>query len=216
MIALVTQMALHLDAPINIGRDEARELAQRELANEVYHDAEPSWWERASNWAWEHFNELLNKATGALGGTGWLLVLVVVVIAAVVVLAWRAGRVDRRHRALSTAVFDDLTRSASEHRSRAEAAAARGDWNVAILERFRALVRALEERGTLDPRPGRTADEVTRDAAAHFPTHADELMRAARTFDDVAYGDKEGSALGFRQVARADDQLRSSSPVVAR
>jgi hypothetical protein len=216
VIGLATLVVSHLDAPINIGRDDARELAQRELADEVYRDAEPSWWERASSWMWEHFNELLNKASGALGGTGWLLVLVLVIIAAAVALAWRAGRIDRRHRGRPTTIFDEAIRSASEHRSRAEAAAAHGEWNEAIIERFRALVRDLEERGTLDPRPGRTADEVTRDAATHFPSHSDELMLAARTFDDVAYGDKQGSLEGFRQVANADDRLRSSSPVVAK
>ncbi|HEX5017099.1 MAG TPA: hypothetical protein VFX15_05890, partial [Actinomycetes bacterium] len=68
------------DAPIDIGRDEARELAQRELAEKVYADAQPSWWERLTTWIWDQLNDLLTRAGDAANGLGWLLLLAVVVI----------------------------------------------------------------------------------------------------------------------------------------
>jgi hypothetical protein len=204
------------DAPIDIGRGDARELAQRELAQRVYVEAEPSWWERVSTWVWDHFNELLHKASGALGGAGWLLVLALVVVAIAVVIAWRAGSLERRHRRTSTAIFGDIEMSASEHRRLAELAAQQVDWNQAVVESFRAMVRDLEERGWLDPRPGRTADEAVREAGQLFPEHAGELADAARTFDEVVYGDREGTPDGYRLIHTVDDRLRAQSRAGAR
>ena len=84
-------------------------------------------------------------------------------------------------------------RSAAEHRADAERAAAAGDWEEAVRQRFRALVRALEERDVLDERPGRTADEAAAEAARSMPASAAELAWAARQFDDVAYGGRHAT-----------------------
>ena len=209
-------IAVLADAPIDIGRDEARELAHRELAQKVYVDAEPSWWERASTWAWDHFNELLAKAGGALGGAGWLLVLALVVVAIVVVVAWRAGSLERRHRSGSMTVFGDQLTSASEHRRQAELAAGSGDWNTAVVESFRGLVRDLEERGALDPRPGRTADEAAGEAGSLFPDRRAGLLEAARTFDEVAYSDRPGTSDGYHLIREVAAGLRTLSPAPGR
>ena len=56
------------------------------------------------------------------------------------------------------------------------------------LERFRAVVRSLEERAVIDPRPGRTAWEAAQTAGERVPEVADGLERGAHLFDDVAYG----------------------------
>ncbi|NEA03407.1 DUF4129 domain-containing protein, partial [Streptomyces sp. SID10116] len=69
-----------------------------------------------------------------------------------------------------------------------EAHAARAHWSQAVQERMRAVVRALEERALLDPRPGRTADEAAAEAGRTLPSHTDRLRAAARAFDDVTYG----------------------------
>jgi hypothetical protein len=142
-----------------------------------------------------------------------LLVLVLVVVGIVVVIAWRAGSLERRHRAGSTAVFGDLVMSASEHRHRAELAAERHDWNDAVAESFRALVRELEERGTLDPRPGRTADEVAHEAGRLFPEQARPLLTAARTFDEAVYSDRDATSKGYRLVHDVAVSLSARSPV---
>ena len=205
-----------LDAPIDIGRDEAQDLAQRELAQRVYADAEPSWWERLSSWVWDQINEILGKAGGAVDGVGWLLVLVLVVTAVIVVIALRTGTIERRHRRTSTAVFGEQIVSSAEHRAQAEEAAQRGQWSEAVIEAFRGLVRGLEERTTLDTRAGRTADEAAREAGRRVPNQQRALLAAARTFDEVAYSDREGTAEGYRQIRGVDDALRENKPVAAR
>ncbi|HEX5018268.1 MAG TPA: DUF4129 domain-containing protein, partial [Actinomycetes bacterium] len=146
----------------------------------------------------------------------WLLLLAVVVIVVVVVIAMRTGTIGRRHARQSTAVFGDQVVSAAEHRRQAEEAAEQGRWSDAVLEAFRALVRHLEERSVLDERPGRTADEAARDAASSFPASQSALSTAARTFDEVAYGDRDGTSEGYWQIREVDDAVRTAKLVAAR
>ena len=70
----------------------------------------------------------------------------------------------------------------------------RNDWRVAVVERYRAVVAELEERGVIDPRPGRTADEAAADAGAVLPAVAADLGAGARLFDAVHYGNRPASA----------------------
>ena len=65
-------------------------------------------------------------------------------------------RLRQRSRVTGAVLADDDGRSAAELRALAEAAAARGDWDEALVERFRALVRALDERTILTVSPGTT------------------------------------------------------------
>ena len=207
-------MIIWLEIPVDIGRDEARQLAQTELLDPVYANAEPPWWQRASTWAWEQFTEVLDRVGGAAGSVLWLVVLGAVLALIGFVVVRRTGGVARR-RAGSLEVFADLTLSAAEHRTRAEDAASIGDWAEAVREGFRAVVRQLEERGAIDPRPGRTADEAVRDAAAIFPMLRSELGAAARTFDEVAYGARPGTPEAYGQITTIDHQLRKSAMVLA-
>jgi hypothetical protein len=48
----------------------------------------------------------------------------------------------------------------TDHRASAEGHAVAENWDLAVLERFRAIDRELEERALLSPEPGRTAMEV--------------------------------------------------------
>lgn len=83
----------------------------------------------------------------------------------------------RRTATSANTLFDDGIRSAADHRTAAEAHAAAGRWTEAVQERMRAVVRSLEERTLLDPRPGRTADEAAAEASVSLPDHADEPAR---------------------------------------
>jgi hypothetical protein len=115
-----------------------------------------------------------------------------------------------------TAVFDpahELT--ASEHRAAAERAAADGDWPTAVRERFRAVVRGLEERAVLEPRLGRTADEAAAEAGVAFPDSRSSVRAAARVFDDVVYGGRPATEESYRQVSDVDQVLHASQPVLA-
>ncbi|MEK8228078.1 DUF4350 domain-containing protein [Oerskovia sp. M15] len=119
---------------------------------------------------------------------------VVLVVAAIAYVVAGPVRLSRRART-SAAVFDDDERSATELRAAATAAAATGDWATAVVERYRAVIRSLEERVVLDPRPGRTAHEAADAAALRLPSLTDRLAAGARLFDDVRYG-RWRSALG--------------------
>lgn len=210
------QTLLHprFEAPVDIGRDEARERAVRELTERVYADAEPSWWQRASSWAWRQLAELLDGASGAVSGIGWVLLLALLVTGVIVVIVLRTGAIQRQRRAPSATVFGDALRPASEHRADAERAGLEGRWDAAVIESFRAVARRLEERGILDPRPGRTADETVNEAARYFPALAEQLADAARNFDAVAYGEHPGTPAVYQHLVQLDDDVRVTRPVV--
>ena len=92
----------------------------------------------------------------------------------VAVVLTRVGPLARSRR--PAAVFaGSAVLTADEHRAQAQAAAEQGRWAEAVRERLRAVVRELEARGALDPRPGRTAGEVARDGGAAVPDVAADL-----------------------------------------
>lgn len=176
----------------------------------MYAQAEPPWWQRASTWLWDRFVELLDRLGGAADSLLWLIVLAAVVALVAFVVLRHTGGLQRR-RTVGGDVFVDHTRSAAEHRAIAEDAAHRGDLGEAVRERFRAVVRQMEERGALDPRPGRTADEAARDGGAVFGRLRGDLDAAARAFDEVAYGNRPGSAAAYAAIRALDESLATTS-----
>lgn len=203
---------MRFDIPVDIGRDAARQLAERELLNPVYAEAKPPWWQRVSAWAWERLGDLFTYAW--VGFSGLLVIIVLGALLALIafVIVRRTGGVQRR-RSTRREVFTDQSLTAADHRARAERAASSGDWGEAVRESFRAVVRQLEERGAIDPRPGRTADEAARDGGVVFGAQRVELSAAARLFDEVAYGDHPGTAPGYQQITALDRTLRRSTMV---
>lgn len=194
-------------------RATARRWAVEELSDRAYVQAQPGLAERVIGWVLEQLQQLVDRAGGASTGTG--LVVGLAVVAVVVVLALLvAGPLRRRARTSSRGggVFGSSLRTAAEHRSRAERAAREGRWDVAVQDRFRAIARALEERVVLDVRPGRTADEVAREAGDVLPGTAGALDLAAQVFDDITYGARPGTDAGYRLVAEADDLVRAARP----
>ncbi|GAA2460041.1 DUF4129 domain-containing protein [Streptomyces glaucus] len=200
------------EPPVTVPRDPAREAARRELSKRMYHENDPSLFQRALNAFWDWVDRLFDAAsTAAPGGTLGLVVVVLVAVAALAALWWRLGT-PRRRPASSAALFDDRPRSAAEHRAAAEAHAARGHWNQAVQERMRAVVRALEERALLDVRPGRTADEAAAEAGRTLPSHHDRLHAAARAFDDVTYGGRTATEQAYHRIAGLDRDLQRTKP----
>ncbi|MFJ5263472.1 DUF4129 domain-containing protein [Streptomyces sp. NPDC088387] len=203
------------EPPLTVPRDPAREAAERELAKRLYHEDDPGLFQRAFDKFWEWVEKFFNSTSSATpGGVLGLVVIVLVVVAVLAALWWRLGT-PRRQPVSSTALFDDLPRSAADHRSAAEAHAARGHWNQAVQERMRAIVRSLEERALLDIRPGRTADEAAAEAGRALPGHADRLRAAARDFDDVTYGGRTATETSYGRIAELDRDLRRSKPRLA-
>jgi hypothetical protein len=207
-------LPLRADVPVTIDRDAAQRAAEAELAKPEYHAADPNLLDRVLNWLGGRLADLFRAASEAVpGGVLGLLVLLAVLVLVAVVVRLRVGRLARNFRAPGL-VFEDRTRTAQDHRAAAEQAFAAGDFAAAVRERFRAIVRGLEERAVLDVLSGRTADEAARDAGAHLPGSRAELAAGARLFDDVYYGDRPATAEDYRRLAALDEQVSRQRPGV--
>ncbi|CAN5499270.1 DUF4129 domain-containing protein [soil metagenome] len=195
---------------VDIDRDAAHEVAQRELSKPIYPKAGLT--ERLLDWLDEMLNRLLLKGSTLPGGWLTITLLLILVVVAVVVAVHIARRTMRTNRGADYRLFDSADLSAAEHRATAEQYAAAGAWAAAIRHRLRAIARQLEETGVLDAVPGRTANELARDAGASISGLAAELSSAATTFNDVTYGELPGTQVAYRTVADLDDHLRARSP----
>ncbi|MCX5378056.1 DUF4129 domain-containing protein [Streptomyces sp. NBC_00091] len=200
--------------PLTTPRDAAREAAERELAKPAYHQDDPGLLQRALDRFWEWLGEFFDRASGATPGGGFgLLAIAVLVVLVIGALWWRLGTPRRTATGAGT-LFDEGPRSAADHRAAADAHAAAGRWNEAVQERMRAIVRSLEERTLLDPRPGRTADEAAAEAALSLPGHAGDLRAAARTFDDVTYGGRTADPDTYARLRTLDLTLERAKPLL--
>ncbi|MBO1750912.1 DUF4129 domain-containing protein [Actinotalea sp. BY-33] len=202
------------DVPVEPDAETARRWAVTELSDPVYHER-PSLLELALEWLVEQLAGIETAATGLDARAAALIIVAVVVVGALVALVV-AGPV-RRARAAgrgSATVFVDDTRSAAELRASADAHAAQGMWAEAVLDRFRALLRSLEDRALLDERPGRTAHEASAEAADRLPTCAGDLRRAGRLFDDVCYGHAEARSEEDAWLREVDEAVAATRPVM--
>jgi hypothetical protein len=194
---------------IDIDSDTAREAAQRELDKPIYPKGSIS--ERVQEWLHELLYRILEQGSSLPGGWFTASVLITLLIVAIVVAIRIARRTIRTRHDSDYQLFDAGQLSAAQHRAIAERLAAEGNWTAAIRHRLRAVARALEENGTLDPAPGRTANELARDAAEHLPQLGSELSGAANAFNDVTYGESPGTPAAYRMIADLDDHLRFRS-----
>lgn len=187
----------------------ARRWVRDELLDPAYHQQE-SLLQRAVRWITE---QLENMPTIGMSGTTALLVVVGVVVVVLVVALRVAGpvRAGARRRRAGVLHADDR-RTAAELRAAADAAARAGAWSAAVADRYRAVVRDLEERGLLDDRPGRTAHEAARVAGAALPVHADALRRGGDLFDDVVYGERAATPADDATLRSLDDAVRAARP----
>ncbi|WP_349627231.1 DUF4129 domain-containing protein [Arthrobacter sp. C9C5] len=209
----VLSARLQPEPPVLPDRDDARRWAAEELAKAPYREAEPSWLDKALAEFGRWLRSLSGDGTpGADGGYAVpLLLIIAAVIIAVAVLVVRPRLNARRPAAKD--VFDaDAALSPDAHRERASAAAARGDWSAAVVEQFRALVRAAEERTVLDPQPGRTASEVAARLGRAFGAYARELEEAALTFDAARYGGADAGSPDHAALVRLDAALAGTTP----
>ncbi|MFF5427151.1 MULTISPECIES: DUF4129 domain-containing protein [unclassified Streptomyces] len=212
---LRTRAPSEADVPVDISRVPAREAAERELSDPAYHQNDPSLLQRGLNRFWEWLGDLLDEASGAApGGVLGLVVVAVVVLALVAALWWRLGTPRRSPSTSAESLFEDGPRTAAEHRASAARHASAGRWNQAVQERMRAVVRSLEERTLIDPRPGRTADEAAAEAGRSLPSHAEALRLAARAFDDVTYGGRTADEAAYLRLSELDTALERTRPVL--
>lgn len=202
---------LVVGVPVEPDRAQAREWLAEELSGREYREAQGSWLQQVWNALYDWFSDL--RVPGL--GTSWTGVLVVVLLlaAVVAVVLLVAGPLRRTARAnRPDAVFEAGPEPSSAHFARADAAAAASDWTTAVTERFRGLVRSLEERTLIERRPGRTAHEVSLEASDPLPAAAVSLARAARTFDDVRYGGRAATMVTDADLRRVVDEVAATRP----
>jgi hypothetical protein len=204
------------DVPIDISSDDARAAARQELRDPAYHAAEPSQLERALSWLGDRLSELLDSVFSSLPGSPFgLIVLALLAVVIVVVVRLWVGKIAVFRRGAKAPVFDGRRRSAAEHRAAADQAFASGKYGEAVRERFRGIVRDLEERGVLNEQSGRTVDEVAAEAGRQLTGSAAGLRRAARTFDDIVYGGRTATAEDYQYLVMTDVEVRAERPVPA-
>jgi Domain of unknown function (DUF4129) len=193
------------DVPVVIDRDDARQAAEAELARSEYQAAQPDLVERALRWLGQGLADLFESAAQiAPGGALGVLVLLAVAVLIVVVIRLRVGKFAREV-SRPGEVFEDHSRAARDYRQAAEQAFAAADMATAVRERFRAIVRGMEERGVLEQLSGRTADEAARDAGLRLPSAREELIAAAQLFDGVHYGGQPAAAEDYRRLVALDE-----------
>jgi hypothetical protein len=166
---------------------------------------------------WQRIWQWLARLPGAAGNVvpgGWfglIALAILAVLAVTVVVFW--VRPARTARPAAEAVLGGAPMTARDYRRAAERRAASADYAGAIVDGVRAIAAELDERGVLPPRPGRTADELAAEAGRELPGLARDLRAVTRLFDDIRYGDRDGSLAGYQLVSRVDQEVRAARAV---
>ena len=194
-------------APATPDADEARRAAGRELSRPIYHDHHDLW-DRL--WSW--LKGLFDVDSMVPGVPPWvstlIVVLVVAGIALLILLLTRLSSARRVATPPSLSVFTD-DRDADTLTRAADTAAAQADFTTAVVERFRAIIRSLDERGIIDEYPGMTALEaatLTHQALGEHRVVA-PLYEAAHLFDAVLYGRVVSTSAQDQQMRELADQM---------
>lgn len=206
-------LAARWDVPVDPDAETAREWARDELSGTIYHER-PSLLEQAIRWFLDQLDSI-GRAAGALDGRTAALVIGAVLLTGVVIALVVAGPVRRSRAARRTSVevLGDDERTTTELQESADRHSAEGRWGEAVLDRYRAVLRSLEDRAVLDPRPGRTAHEGAEEAGARLPSCADDLRWAGQLFDDVAYGDSAAGAADDQRLREVAARVATTRPV---
>ena len=204
MITVAARVGL-VAPPLDPSGDEARSLLRRELLHPEYH--QQNLVEQVLAWLQRPVGQGLDAAAQAPPLT--TLAAMVVLLLLVVALAWLLSRARRtaRQGAEARAVLTDEVVTATELRTRAEAALAQGRPTDALVDGFRALTVRQVERGRLDDTPGATAHEVADVLGATYPHQRQRVDGSARVFDLVLYGDRPATGEQARDVLSLDDEL---------
>lgn len=203
-------------SPLVPDGDEARRWAEQELSDPIYREAEPTAFDRLARAVVDFLGRLFTGDLGALSGP-WLAVMVAAIIVAVAVIAiaiWGVPRLSARSRGRTGLFDEDDALTADDLRHAAESAAARDDWDAAIVLRTRAIARALAERTIVEIEPGATVHRFARAATTAFPGERDGLDAVADDFDDVRYLRRPGTTEAYDRVRGLDERLQRTSPLL--
>lgn len=201
--------------PVDPDAQQARDWLVDELSKADYRAAQPTWFDRLSSAIFEWLQSLTVGAAGGPPGIGVLIVvLVIAVILVIAFLVFGLPRLNRRSGVTGSLFGDDDARDSAAMRRAADAAAANGDFALAIAEIFRSTARGLAERTVLTTSPGTTAHDFAVRAAAAFPEVGSALGDAATAFDEVRYLGRAGSREQYDAMAALELSLRTARPIL--
>lgn len=199
-------------------RDEARDLLSRELGQPDYNRPE-SFVRKGFEWLLDRIDGLIQILPGSSGLSTLLLGAVLALVVVAAVFAVRGTRRGNRLREPGSGpVLDEPGMSARDYRDRAASAARAGNWDVVLLDSYRAIAKDAEERTLLDEQPGTTAHEVAVSLRGPFPEYAERIGHAADRFDAVCYGEQhtdQQEAEGVRELDRILTRTRPTRVPVA-
>jgi hypothetical protein len=203
------------DIPVTPDAETARQWAVDELAKAPYQPRSESLLDKIGNWLGDVMSGLGDLGSGLGAGRAVLAIAVVALVVGAVVFAVVGPMRRARKRAREHLVFEDDARDAATMRASAEQAAERGLWQLAILERYRAVIRSLEERDLIPERPGMTAHEAATEIARRFPDVRHPVAYASDIFDGVRYGNRNATAEDYEKMVSLDRALIGRSILAA-
>lgn len=206
-------LASRFDVPLVPDAPGARDLLQRELSKPEYQTARPSLWDIVSQAFWDWVNSLRVPGDGPFTGLFPVIAGTVLVVGIVIAfIVWGVPRLNRRSARQLDLFGERDDRTADRLRQDAKAAAAAGDWTLALQELYRAVARALSERTIVQVTPGTTAHGFAARAAVVFPREGHALASAADVFDAVRYLEAAGTETQYRELEALDARLATAAP----
>jgi hypothetical protein len=190
-----------------ITRDGAREAARHELSKGIYHRNDEPWPVRVLNAVQRWIDHLFQTVSRHSPGGGAGAVALLLVAAGVLGFVWWRVGLVRRTPAAERPLLEGRARTSADLLRDAEAAATAGRWDDAVVARMRALAMTVEERGLVDPRPGRTADELATEIATALPAASAAARSAATVFDAVVYGKRIATRETYDVVVAAAETV---------
>jgi hypothetical protein len=202
-----------LDPPVTPNGPTAQGWILQELAKGQYRASQPTWFDRAATAIRDWFDSLSAKSGPSIPGLAPVVIVVIAVVVLVIAfLVFGLPRLNRRSAVTGELFGDDDERSAAEILRAARAAAAAGDFSLAIVEGLRSIARSLGERTLVTMFPGTTAQDFARHAGALFPSRSHDLEAIATIFDGVRYLDEPGTEAQWRAVEQLARDLQSAQP----
>lgn len=213
---MISQLAARVpvEIPLTPDPDTAREWLEDELAKPRYQSG-ASLFDRIAQWLSDLLENLFTtEGVGAIPNVGYIIGAVILAILIILGIRFWAPALRQGRKRKDAALFDDDFRSANDIAAAAAAAAKAGDFSLALVERYRAIVRRCEERVIIDDRAGRTALEAARDIGRPLPALAVELVEAAQTFGAVLYGHREASREDYEAMTALAERVGAAQPVL--